>query len=42
MKDRETCQGKSAEDEDIANMDTVCLVVFVVIAGLTILGFILL
>lgn len=38
MIDRETCQGKSARDEDDDSMDMLCIVVCLVIIILTLAG----
>lgn len=38
MIDRQTCQGKSARDEDNDSMDMLCIVVCLVILILTLAG----
>lgn len=38
MIDRQTCQGKSAREEDSNTMDMLCIVLFVVIIVLTLAG----
>lgn len=38
MSDRQTCQGKSAREEDNASMDMLCIAVCLVIIVLTLAG----
>lgn len=38
MIDRQTCQGKSAREEDSNSMDMLCIVLFVLVIVLTLAG----
>lgn len=38
MSDRQTCQGKSAREEDSNSMDMLCIVLFVLVIVLTLAG----
>ena len=38
MSDRQTCQGKSAREEDSNTMDMLCIVLFVLVIVLTLAG----